>query len=106
MEQDLQELKQELIRLTDLKLEPYDAMPALEGALAVYINELILHQFNRLVQLLYRIDVSESKLKLLLKEHPEQDAGLLIARLIIERQLKKMETRKQFGSRESDEEKW
>jgi len=106
MQQELQELKQELIRLTDLKLEAYDAIPALESALAVYINELILHHFDRLIQLLYRIDVSEPKLKLLLKENPGQDAGLLIARMIIERQLKKIETRKQFRGGESGEEKW
>ena len=106
MEVQLQELKQELVRMTDLNLETYDALPELEGALAVYINNLILHNFNRLIQLLYRIDVSEPKVKLMLKENPDKDAGLIIARLIIERQLKKIETRKQFGDGQSEEEKW
>ncbi len=98
MDNNLQELKMELIRLTTLDLQDLDTLPPLEQALAQYVNDLILHDFNRLIQLLYRIDVSEPKLKLLLKENPSQDAGLLIARMIIVRQLKKIETRKQFGS--------
>ena len=38
-----------------------------------------------MVQLLYRIDVSEGKLKKVLQENPNEDAAGLIADLIIER---------------------
>jgi len=64
--------------------------PDLNPALAAYINELILTNFERLVQLLYRIDVSEEKLKKLLRQNPESDAGVIIASLIIERQKQKI----------------
>jgi hypothetical protein len=64
-------------------------------SLAAYLNHLILTDFEALVQLLYRIDVSEEKLKKLLRDNPEMDAGLMIAALIIERQKEKIISRSQ-----------
>jgi hypothetical protein len=75
--------------------------------LAAEINHLILHDFQKLVHLLYRIDVSESKLTSLLKDYPGEDAGRMIAALIIERQIQKVISRKQQKTDESsDEERW
>lgn len=77
--------------------------------LSAYINELILHDFERLVSLLYRIDVDEKKLQLLLAKLPKNNAADTIATLIIERQLQKIKSRKAFRKEEtdgSDEEKW
>jgi hypothetical protein len=67
--------------------------------LASYLNELIQNDFNQLINLLYRIDVDEQKLKKTLKENAG-DAGLIIAELIIQRQLQKLKTRKEFGKNE------
>ena len=53
--------------------------------LIAYINDCINHDFNKLVQLLYRIDVSEEKLKYILQLNPNEDAAKLIAAVIIER---------------------
>jgi hypothetical protein len=53
--------------------------------LIAFINECIQHDFNKLVQLLYRIDVSEEKLKYILQLNPNEDAAKLIAAVIIER---------------------
>jgi hypothetical protein len=53
--------------------------------LIVYINDCIQHDFNKLVQLLYRIDVSEEKLKYILQLNPNEDAAKLIAAVIVER---------------------
>lgn len=53
--------------------------------LIAYINECIKNDFNKLVQLLYRIDVSEEKLKYILQLNPNEDAAKLIAAVIIER---------------------
>ena len=50
-----------------------------------------------LVQILYRIDVSEKKIKTLLKENQGSDAGKIIASLIIERQMQKIKSRQQTG---------
>ena len=71
--------------------------------LADYINQLILTNFERLVQLLYRIDVSEAKLKYLLKENPVEDAGRIIALLIFERQIQKIKFKKEMSENERDD---
>jgi len=77
--------------------------------LAAHINTLIQTDFQRLVSLLYRIDVSENKLRSLLEKNPGADAGLIIAELIIERQLQKIKSRRQFTRRDNnidENEKW
>ena len=77
--------------------------------LAEYINHLIKKDFDKLITYLYRIDVSEEKLKTLLQQQPDEDAGNIIASLIIDRQLQKIETRKKFSQQSKDfdeEEKW
>ncbi len=72
------------------------------------INELIKNDFASLVQLLYRIDIDEKKLKKLLQEKAGTDAAPVIADIIIKRQLQKMSTRKQFGKENnaSGKEEW
>lgn len=77
--------------------------------LAEKINELINNDFQKLVSILYRMDVSEIKLNHLLKENPRTDAGPIIADLMIERQAEKIKSRQQFSKRDeniSDDEKW
>jgi hypothetical protein len=74
-----------------------------------FLNELIQSDFTKLVQLLYRIDISEMKLKQILKDNPQSDAGLLIAQMIIERQIKKIRFRKEMESKKVEdggEERW
>ena len=81
----------------------------LEIFLADRINYLVMNDFNHLVQILYRIDVSEKKLKHLLIQNPGADAGRIIASLIVDRQLEKIKTRKQFRKDDSsidEDEKW
>lgn len=85
------------------------SLEELQQRLAEHINELIKTDFHKLIALLYRIDVSEPKLKQLLQQQPGKDTGDLIAELIIERQLQKIKSRKQFSQRDNDlpgEEKW
>ena len=76
--------------------------------LADKINELINNDFQKLVSILYQIDISEAKLKHLLKENPNINAGIIIADLMIERQLQKLKSRQQYKRDEniSDDEKW
>jgi hypothetical protein len=81
----------------------------LQNKLTVHINDLIQHHFEQLVSLLYRIDVSEAKIKSLLQLQPNEDAAKIIAALIIERQLEKIKTRQQFSQPDNnfnEEEKW
>lgn len=80
----------------------------LKRQLIVHINDLLLNDFNRLVQILYRVDVSEQKLKNLLKDNPQTDAAVIIADLLIERQDQKIKTKQSFRSNDNiaSEEKW
>ena len=73
------------------------------------INELILHDFEKLVFLLYRIDVDEARMRALLANSKQEDTAPLLADLIIERQLQKIKSRQDFTQRDSQistEEKW
>jgi len=76
--------------------------------LAEYVNGLIATDFPRLVQLLYRLDVSEEKLKAALAAHTGTDAGILIAQLLAERIEQSRKTRQMFRADEDipEEEKW
>ena len=80
----------------------------LKERLSSHINFLIQSDFQKLVSILYRVDVSESKLKHLLKENPGYDAANIITELIIERQLQKIKSRKEQRKNKniSDDEKW
>jgi hypothetical protein len=81
----------------------------LRQILIVLINELIVKDFHSLVQLLYRIDVYEKKIRLYLEKKSNEDSAAILADLIIERQLEKIESRRKFSeneNRESEEEKW
>ena len=64
-----------------------------------FINDCIKTDFSRLVQLLYRIDVSEQKLKIILQASPNEDAGKLIAAVIVERLAATKKARESFTDR-------
>jgi hypothetical protein len=85
------------------------SMQDLHLQLSQYINYLIVNNFEKLVSLLYRIDVSEKKLTALLQKPQQAQAGNIIATLIIERQIEKIEARKKYNNdstTDTTEEKW
>ncbi len=96
---------------TDLALELPEkiSFADMQNELSTYINHLIKTDFEKLVAYLYRIDVSEEKLKLFLIDNPNEDAGKIIASLIIERIQQKIDIKNQFSQKSftgNDEEKW
>lgn len=78
--------------------------------LAGYISDLVENNFEKLIHILYRLDISESKLKQLLKEKIQNNAGMLIADMIIERQLQKINQKKEFRKEDTgsidEDERW
>ncbi len=81
----------------------------LQQELAAFVNSLINTNFEKLISLLYRIDISEIQLKELLKNNEDKNAGDIIAALIIERQQQKIKFRQLFSQDNdniSEEEKW
>ena len=78
-------------------------------ALSKRINEMVLHEFPRLVEILYRLDIDEKKLALLLKGSPATDVGEIIGKIVIKRQLEKIQSRDAYRHRDvdiDDDEKW
>lgn len=103
-----EEALQEVSRELGIILKDQDHSFA-KQLLAEKINELINNDFQKLVLILYRMDVSEIKLKQLLTENAGTNAAVIIAGLMIERQAEKIRSRQQFSRRDeniSDDEKW
>lgn len=103
-EQVLQEVSKELGIIVKEKDHQFN-----KQILAEKINDLINNDFQKLVSILYRMDVSETKLKQLLNDNPGTNAALIITDLMIERQKQKLISRQQFRKKDeniSDDEKW
>ncbi len=72
------------------------------------INWLIIHDFEKLVFILYRIDVSEAKIKTLLNKENTNFTAPVIADAILERLAEKKASREKYKQDPpaSEEEKW
>ena len=81
----------------DLNIEDqglvFSNMEMLEDWLAREISLLIDQDFERLMNILYRIDVNEEKTKM---AFASSDTAKTIARLIIDRELQKVATREKY----------
>jgi hypothetical protein len=100
MNADRRELIIELNRSWELDLTEGLSADELEMLLAGKLNALIQSDFSALVRLLYRIDINESRLRNLLTGNEREDAGKIIAKLIVERQWQKILSRRQYKAGE------
>jgi len=78
-------------------------------ALEERIGYLLQNDFDRLISLLYRLDVDEMLLKTKIKESEGLNTAGIISDLVIERQIKRMQSRDQFRRKDEDideNEKW
>lgn len=107
MEQIGSKIISELSSSLEIDLASHRSIDELRSALTDHINYLITHDFNKLVSILYRIDINEKLLKRNLDEKGK-DAAAIIAEMIIQRQIEKMKTREQFKSNEdtTGDDKW
>ena len=89
-------IAQELI-IKDLAIdEPgvvFSSLEKLKSWLSVEIGVLIDRDFQQLMNILYRIDVSEEKTKMAFADH---DPSAALATLIIERELQKVASRERY----------
>ncbi|TQD40608.1 hypothetical protein [Haloflavibacter putidus] len=70
----------------------------LKQVLGNYLNRLITEDFNKLIAILYRIDVSEEKARRALSVKKKNESpGEILANLVIERQLQKIKTRRKYS---------
>lgn len=101
-------LIESLQKSLQLQLSPACNLEELKKIIAERVEYLTNNDFSKLINLLYSIDINETRLKKLLTEAGGKDAAEIIAALIIERQIQKLESRKLF-KREDDigeEERW
>lgn len=68
-----------------------------------YVQELIDYDFEKLLLLLYRIDVNESKVKKAIDANGPNLAAKSIAQLIFNREKEKMETRQRFNDNQTND---
>lgn len=113
MMEDLSELKDLILHAVPSHgkevLTGIDNEEALLLWLTGKIEQLIAHDFEGLLFLLYRIDVSEQKVRQMLAETKGEGAALTMATLIMERQKQKLKLRRQMGkfpSSTDDPERW
>lgn len=65
--------------------------------LTQFIDHLIQNDFNRLLSILYRVDISEEKLKRKLAENKDQQfSSKIIAQMLIDRELEKIISRAKY----------
>ncbi len=106
-DQDFSELQ--LLINTELPLSMGEAVTQTNWLtrLGERINEMIIHDFNGLVTILYRFDVDEKRIRNNLRVG-DHDSGRLIAQMIVDRLLEKIKTRRQYRRDDliDENEKW
>ena len=97
----------------DIVLQEGLSLDELKKIIACYVNPLIKNNFNKLISILYRMDINEAKLRQLLHDNPSEDDGMIIAGLIIERQIQKIKSKNEnrdsniiSGDDMNENEKW
>ena len=103
MESELEKITSEIIlRNFDLEEIPSDEnlFGKIRKLLIDKLDFLLNNDFEKLLWILYRIDVNEEKAKAALAEKSEKNPAEILADMIIERQIEKAKTRIEF--RDSD----
>lgn len=86
----------------DFNLEHEQLLPVpgnleeIRGRLKAVIDQLLEKDFERLLNAMYRLDIDESKFKQVLSGVYGNDVSAKLAEIIIERELRKVETRKHY----------
>jgi hypothetical protein len=106
---DIEEIQQQVFESFEIDAQLLPAVTnneekfqAFRNLLIARIEELAEKNMDKLMWLLYRVDVSERKLHATLKETPPENFAPVIADMIIERQIQKIKSRNEFGGKEND----
>lgn len=95
-------IMQNTTALTNLLIAEENALekshPEQFRVLVEFIDELIQNDFNRLLSILYRVDISEQKLKRKLAENKETTvrSAEIIAQLLLDREAEKIRSRAKY----------
>lgn len=109
MQQYIQETALQIAEDTSLTIPDHITYEQLESLLATKLETMINQDFQQFVLLLYKIDVSEKKVRQVLAADTSEQVYKKIAALLIERQQQKIISRKTFTRPVNDddgEERW
>lgn len=98
LQQSIQHATFEILALEKKSFSDFDLF---RQYIIKHINDLINKDFPYLMFILYRIDISEEKIKTLLQQNKDGYAAEIITDLIIERQKQKALSRQQFKSQQN-----
>lgn len=90
---DLQIIDSSLVQIEESSFSYEEILEKLVPA----VNHLLDTNMNSLMNILYRMDVSEQKVKKVLATSEPEKVGEFVSRLILDRQLEKIETRKKYS---------
>ncbi len=76
------------------------AYQELNEQLVPVFNELLKNNRQKVMRMLYVIDISEDKLSAMIKKHPNEKLEIIISHLVIERELQKVITRRVFSKKD------
>ncbi|GIV34661.1 MAG: hypothetical protein KatS3mg031_2196 [Chitinophagales bacterium] len=74
----------------------------LKNLLAQKLTQLANQEFNRFINLLYRIDLDEHRVKETLATRPYAEAMSALAEMVIQRQMQKVFTRQKYSTPQDD----
>lgn len=96
--QDILELHRSLVQTWNVKPIPHDGLTweDLIATLARNITFLMRHDLHRLFTTCYLLDLSEERVSEALRKTSESDGARDLAELILERELRKLESRRSF----------
>ena len=109
MSNGIHHIAEEINQEWNLSVPPAITEEILIDVLAERINHLIKNDLSKLIAILYRIDVDEYKLKSMLAQYKNVNAGKIVAALVIDRQKQKLKTKSLFTKPSGDideAEKW
>ena len=95
---DIKQLLTSQLQVDGVALKKILSLEELLVWMTQYIDQLISNDFDALMLLLYRIDVSEQKVKSMLADNNGINAARIIAELIIKRQQQKIFSRSHYYS--------
>lgn len=103
----LETLRQQLAEKLEVTV-PAASFEELIKQLGKIVYNLIVNDMNRLLFILYRVDVDEQKVLKIIRENTLPEAAQLIAGALISRQLQKIQQRSESGTSDDipEDEKW
>ncbi len=93
----------------DFELETQEEILTEEDLLYMLANQIsymIEHRMEHLLSLMYRLDVAEQKVNFALSPLSPEAPALALARLVLERQKKRLQTKQHYQTPPLDDDAW